>query len=112
MLAYGLPAPSFPEASVNNTAFGSAPFTVWPTVIALPDAVIVPDDVIGPPVKVRPVMPPLTSNEVTVPAHSGLTLLDCVSELPPPGKKKAFPCTVPLVAVVSTALKQVVLSGI
>ena len=33
----------------------------------VPPAVIVPDDVIGPPLKVRPVEPPDTLTEVTVP---------------------------------------------
>ena len=57
-----VPAPRFARAVAASVA------PVPPLAIAsVPPAVIVPDDVTGPPVKVRPVVPPDTSTDVTVP---------------------------------------------
>lgn len=65
---------------------------------SMPLMVIVPADVIGPPVKVKPVVPPDTSTEVTVPkafspAPIGGPICNSSSEvvlLPPPVKLNKF----------------------
>ena len=55
-------------------AVGVAVLLVPPLAMAsVPASVIVPEDVTGPPLAVRPVVPPLTSTLVTVPVPAAVT---------------------------------------
>jgi len=64
----------------------------------VPAKVTVPDDVIGPPLVVSPVVPPLTSTLVTVPAPAG------VAQAPSPRQKVDADAEVPLFRLVTGRL--------
>jgi hypothetical protein len=66
----------------------------------VPAIVIVPLEVIGPPLKVNPVVPPETSTDVTVPLFTAAIEIDpapFVIVIPAPAVKVAFARVLPVV---------------
>jgi hypothetical protein len=73
-----LPRIKSPVDVIGDNALNAAEAVFFPVpplaMASVPANVIVPADVIGPPLVVRPVVPPLTSTLVTALDHCGLVL--------------------------------------
>ena len=91
--------PLFPDCD-GAKALNAEIADVWPVPpfvsASVPAKVIVPELVIGPPLVVRPVVPPATPTEVTVPA-----LAAGVAQLPSPRQKVVADAPVPLFRLVT-----------